>query len=158
MADIEGQLADIAAAHPDWKGKEMAVAYVFEDQIGAYASGDARPRLMAGLGFVTPKEYDELAGDLFYSTFSWEEISRVDRDVLMWISGEPTVIEQIKANPLREQLTAAKEGREIFLGQLEAGAFSFSSPLSLPYFLEQLVPQIEAALDGDPATAVPESP
>ena len=158
VADTEGQLADIAAAHPDWKGKEMAVAYVFEEQIGAYASGDGRPRLMAELGFVTPKEYDELAGDLFYSTFSWEEISRVDRDVLMWISAEPTVIEQITSNPLRQQLTAATEGREVFLGQLEAGAFSFSSPLSIPYFLEQLVPQLEAAIDGDPATAVPESP
>jgi len=131
---------------------------VIEDQIGAYASGDARPRLMAALGFVTPKEYDELAGDLFYSTFSWEEISRVDRDVLMWISGEPAAIEQIKANPLRAQLPAAKDGREIFLGQLEAGAFSFASPLSIPYFLDQLVPQIEAAFDGDPATSVPESP
>ncbi len=156
--DVEGQLADIAAAHPDWKGKELAIAYVIEDQIGAYASGDARPTLMSALGFVTPKEYDELAGDLFYSTFSWEEISRVDRDLLMWISGEPTVIEQIKANPLRAQLDAAKDGREMFLGQLEAGAFSFASPLSLPYFLEQLVPQIEAALDGDPATPVPVSP
>ena len=99
VADTEGQLAAIAAAHPDWKGKEMAIAYVIEDQIGAYASGDARPTLMAALGFVTPKEYDELAGDLFYSTFSWEEISRVDRDVLMWISGEPTVIEQIQVQP-----------------------------------------------------------
>ena len=29
---------------------------------------------MAELGFVTPQEFDELAGDLFYSTFSWEEI------------------------------------------------------------------------------------
>ena len=158
VADTEGELAAVAAAHPDWKGQEMAIAYVIEDQIGAYASGDARPTLMAELGFVTPKEYDELAGDLFYSTFSWEEISRVDRDVLMWISGEPTVIEQIRSNPLREQLTAAKDGREIFLGQLEAGAFSFASPLSIPYFLEQLVPQLEAAIDGDPATAVPESP
>jgi iron complex transport system substrate-binding protein len=113
---------------------------------------------MAALGFATPPEYDDLAGDLFYSTFSWEEISRVDRDVLMWISGEPTVIEQIRSNPLREQLAAAKDGREIFLGQLEAGAFSFASPLSIPYFLEQLVPQLEAALDADPATPVPESP
>jgi iron complex transport system substrate-binding protein len=158
VADVEGQLADIAAAHPEWKGEEMAIAYVIEEQIGAYASGDARPRLMAALGFVTPEEYDELAGDLFYSTFSWEEISRVDRDVLMWIAGEPTVIEQIGSNPLRGQLTAAKDGREIFLGQLEAGAFSFASPLSIPYLLEQLVPQIEAAFDGDPATAVLESP
>jgi iron complex transport system substrate-binding protein len=159
VADVEGQIADVAAAHPDWKGKEAAVGYVLsETEIGAYASGDARPKLMEALGFVTPKEFDELAGDAFYSSFSWEEMARLDRDLLLWISGDWTTNEKVKANPLRQQLQAAAEGREVFMGQLEAGAFSFSSPLSLPYFLEQLVPQIEAALDGDPATAVPESP
>jgi iron complex transport system substrate-binding protein len=157
--DVEGQIVAIAAAHPDWKGKEVAVGYVLsETEIGAYASGDGRPKLMEALGFVTPKEFDELAGDAFYSSFSFEEMNRLDRDLLLWISGDWTTNEKIKANSLRQQLQAAAEGREVFMGQLEAGAFSFSSPLSLPYFLDQLVPQIDAALDGDPATTVPESP
>ena len=157
VADAEQLLADVAAAHPDWDGKELAIAYEFDGQIGAYASGDSRPQLMSSLGFVTPAEFDELAGDLFFSTFSWEEVSRLDRDLLMWISTEPDVVASIKANPLRTQLTASQEGREIFLAPLEAGAFSFSSVLSIPYLLDELVPQIEAALDGDPATSIPES-
>lgn len=33
-----------------------------------------------------------------------------------------------------------------------AAAFSFSSLLRLPYLLDRLVPQLEAALDGDPGT------
>ena len=57
---------------------------------------------------------------------------------------------------MRQQLDAVAEGREIFLGQLQAGAFSFSSVLSLPDLLETLVPQLEAAADGDPATEVPD--
>ena len=126
-----------------------------ETEIGAYASGDSRSQLLEQLGFVTPQEFDDLAGDLFYSSFSYEEISRLHRDVLVWISSDPSVTEAIEANPLRQQLTAATTGREVFLGQEQAGAFSFSNVLSLPYAVETLVPQLEAAADGDPATEVP---
>lgn len=38
-----------------------------------------------------------------------------------------------------------------------AGAIGFSSPLSLPFAIEQAVPRLVAALDGNPATPVPES-
>ncbi len=158
VADIEGQIQQVADEHPEWDGLEAAIGYVLtETEIGAYASGDARAQLLEALGFVTPAEFDELAGDLFYSSFSYEEIGRLDRDVLAWISADPAINAQIKANPLRQQLTAVAEGREIFLGQEQAGAFSFSSVLSLPYLLESLVPQLEAAVDGDPATEVPEA-
>ena len=116
IADVEGQLQSAADAHPEWDGLEAAVGYVLsETEIGAYASADPRPRLMAALGFVTPAEFDELAGDLFYSSFSFEEMGRLDRDVLVWISGDPAINDQIRANPLREQLAAVTEGREIFL-------------------------------------------
>jgi iron-siderophore transport system substrate-binding protein len=156
VADVERQIADVAAAHPEWDGLEAAVGYVLtETEIGAYASGDARAQLMEALGFVTPAEFDELAGDLFYSSFSYEEIGRLDRDVLVWISSDPAINERIRDHPLRRQLHAAAEGREIFMGQRQAGAFSFSSVLSLPYLLDTFVPQLEAAVDGDPATEVP---
>jgi iron complex transport system substrate-binding protein len=155
VADTEQLLADVAAEHPEWDGKELAIAYEFDGQVGAYASGDGRPRLMSALGFVTPQEYDELAGDLFFSTFSWEEVSRLDKDLVMWISSAEDIVESIKANPLRGQLVASQEGREIFLDPLEAGAFSFASVLSIPYLVDVLVPQIEAAMDADPATSIP---
>jgi iron complex transport system substrate-binding protein len=70
----------------------------------------------------------------------------------------PAPVTELNTSAEEQFASVAKDGREIFLGQLEAGAFSFSSPLSIPYFLDQLVPQIEAAFDGDPATSVPESP
>ena len=58
----------------------------------------------------------------------------------------------LKADPLRQQLRAAKEGREIFLDNLQGGAMGFSSVLSLPYAIDALVPHLAAAVDGDPAT------
>ena len=48
------------------------------------------------------------------------------------------------------------EGREVRLatdGALAGG--SFISVLSLPVILDQLVPMLAAAVDGDPATEVP---
>ncbi len=37
----------------------------------------------------------------------------------------------------------------------QAAALSFSSPFSIPYLLDTLVPQLEAGADGDPTTEVP---
>ena len=35
-----------------------------------------------------------------------------------------------------------------------SGAIGYSSALSLPFLLEEAVPKLAAALDGDPATVV----
>jgi iron complex transport system substrate-binding protein len=143
------------AEHPGLAGAEATVSYVLdESQIGAYGPEDARSRLLTDLGMVIPPEIADLAGDQFYSQFSWEQIELVDRDLLIWITGEPGVVERIQADPLRQQLDAVEQGREIFLTDMESGAASFSSVLSLPYLLDTLVPKLAAAVDGDPATPV----
>jgi iron complex transport system substrate-binding protein len=50
------------------------------------------------------------------------------------------------------------EGREVFLdsfGSTLGAATSFLTPLSIPYLLDELVPMMAAAIDGDPETEVP---
>ena len=109
---------------------------------------------MTGLGFVIPEAIDQAAGDAFYASFSAEQIDVLDVDALVWIAdvGEQGAI---VASPLRNGLNAVKEGREVWVADILAGAMSFSSPLSIPYVLEHLPPELEAAVDGDPATPVP---
>lgn len=51
-------------------------------------------------------------------------------------------------------LQIGREGRQVFTDLLTNGASSSSSPPSIPYLLDQLVPQPEAAVGGDPATQV----
>jgi iron complex transport system substrate-binding protein len=156
ITGIEDRLAEDAAANPELAGQEGTMSYLFEDgTIGAYGPGDARSRLLTDLGMVIPQVVIDAAGDQFYSQFSLEEISKLDHDVLVWLTYQPEAVAQLKANPLRQQLTAATEGREIFMTELQAGAASFSSVLSLPYLLDSLVPQLAAAVDGDPATSIP---
>jgi iron complex transport system substrate-binding protein len=128
---------------------------VFEDgTIGAYAPGDARSRIITDLGFVIPQVVIDAAGDQFYSQFSLEEIDKLDHDLLLWISYEDAAVAAIKASPLRQQLEVVSEGGEIFMTEMEAGASSFSSVLSLPYLLDTLVPKLAVAVDGDPVTVV----
>lgn len=156
IAGIETSFSDIADAHPEWSGREATVSYgMSESTIGAYASDDTRSRLLTDLGFVIPPEIDELADGLFYSEFSLEEIDQVDRDLLVWIGAEGSVGEQIRSHPLHDTLAAVQEGREIFWTELQGAAAGFSSPLSLPYLLDSFVPQLEAAMDADPATEIP---
>ncbi len=48
----------------------------------------------------------------------------------------------------------AKQGRDVFLAQddLLQAAYGVNTLLSLPTVLDQLVPRLAAAVDGDPAT------
>jgi iron complex transport system substrate-binding protein len=155
IADTEALIATHAADNPAFEGKEATVSYVFEDgSIGAYGPTDVRSRLLTSLGFVIPQVVVDAAGDQFYSQFSMEEIGKLDHDVLVWVSYLDPQVEAIKASPLRQQLDVVEAGGEVFMGEMEAGAASFSSVLSIPYALETLVPQLALAVDGDPATVV----
>lgn len=156
IEEIDTRLTSVRADHPEFEGKEVALGFALsESEIGAYASQDLRARLMSDLGFITPPEFDELAGDRFYASFSLEQMKRLDRDLLVWIADSDETYERIEASPLRGQLDVVTEGREVFLDPVAAAAGSFSSPLSLPYFLDEVVPQLAEAIGGEPATPTP---
>ena len=158
VTDLEARFVEIRETYPEFEGATLAVAFAFDGSPGVYASQDTRPRLLSNLGFVTPEIYDELAGDSFFTNFSEERMPELlDVDLVIWLASSDEGIQQIQDQPLRAQLDAAQEGQEIFLGQMLGGAFSFSSPLSIDFLLDELVPMLEAAVDGDPNTVVPES-
>ena len=102
-----------------------------------------------------PPQFDELAGESFFFSISNEEMSVLDTDVVIWIIGDDPTIEAVKNLALRPAMRAFKEGRELLTSFEVSGAFSFGSPLSIEYVLDELVPELALAVDGDPATPVP---
>ena len=65
------------------------------------------------------------------------------------------------ADPLFSGLDVVTEGRTVLLGSYSgavSAALGYGSPLSLPFLLDEVVPALAAAADGDPATAVPAAP
>jgi iron complex transport system substrate-binding protein len=154
-AAVEELYAGVREAHPEFAGATASVAFQFQGQPGAYATGDARAQMLAELGFVTPPEFDELAGDQFYFSLSAEQIATLDTDVIVWLGSDEATIADIRDTALRPTLRAFAEGREVVADPMLAGAFSHGSPLSIPFVLDELVPELALAVDGDAATPVP---
>lgn len=151
---IEDRIAAIASDHPEWQGMSAAIAFYWNDAPGAYTSVDIRSQFLEKLGFKIPAAIDDVADEgAFYISISNEDISALDADVLIWFG----TFDEVSNVALRETLDAYKEGREIFTPDLLADAFSHSSLLSLDYAIDELVPLIELAADGDPETVVPGS-
>lgn len=157
VSAIETRMANIAKAHPAWDGMTAAVAYMYDGAPGAYHSNDVRPQLLSELGFVTPEAIDSVGDpDAFWMTLSPEDISPLDTDLLIWMV-DGGALEDVKNMALRKTLNAYKQGREVLSPPLLSAALSYASTLSLNYALDELVPLIELAVDGDPQTVVPTS-
>ncbi|MFQ3231135.1 iron-siderophore ABC transporter substrate-binding protein [Reinekea sp.] len=148
---INNQLADIAKKNPEWVGKTATMSNVRSDNIGIYSRHDIRAQLLSKIGFSVPKEIDSLTeGENFVVNISFEAIELLDADLVVWMAYSG--FDDIYKLTGRPFLNAAKEGREIFMGDQLASALSHASLLSLPFAIEQLEPMIKAALDGDPNT------
>lgn len=82
-----------------------------------------------------------------------EDLSSLETDLILWThtADQAATFDKI---PLRPTLTAYAQGREIYTDYDLTAALSLSSPLSLDYALDHIVPLMEAALDVDPETIV----
>jgi iron complex transport system substrate-binding protein len=153
VAEVEEKFAQAREENPEFEGKTAALAYASGDGgFGAYATGDYRVRFFEDLGFETPKAIDELAGDSFYVDFSAERLRLIDQDVVVMFAKREDVID----HPVYRRLDAVREDRVIYLDLEDqlAGALGYSSPISLPYAIDEAVPRLAAAIDGDPKTKV----
>lgn len=155
--DVEETFAEAREQNPSLAGKTATFGIMFEaGSVSAYGPQDARGRLLADLGLQLPKAVVDGAGDTFFAAVSGERLREIDADALVW--GEfGDSDDYVRKLPLRPSLKAVKTGGEFFLTDQESGAASFGTALSLPALLDTFVPKLVAAVDGDPATAVPGS-
>ncbi|WP_224000360.1 ABC transporter substrate-binding protein [Aureimonas sp. SA4125] len=142
------------ARNPLWAGKTGVAAYHTGGETGAFTGADTRARFLADLGFRLTRGISALSGpDGFYVPLSPEDLSPLDADVLVWMSGLEQVPDLVGL-PMRRTLKAHREGREVMAGPLVSGAMSHGSVLSLPFALRALEADLAAAADGDLDTPV----
>lgn len=142
--ELTAQIDEAAAAHPGWA--EQTANFVVPAADGtwyAYTDQDNRGRLLTDLGFTIPPQILDLAGDLFYAQGSGENLGLVDADLVTYVTTEQDAVEAL---PLWQTIPAVADGRSVFVDQGLAGAMSFSTTLSLPYAIENLVPLLEGAI------------
>jgi iron complex transport system substrate-binding protein len=156
VTDVQAKFTQVRAAHPEFAGKTAMMATTWEGYY-VYGPQDARGRLLTDLGFTLPAGLAGVTGKEFGANLSKERTDLLDVGALVWLVDKyDTDKAKVQADPLYAKLKVKTEGRDIYLEneELVGGATSFVTVLSLPYLLDKLVPQLAAAVDGDPATAV----
>ena len=154
IADVEDRFAAAAAANPAFDGATALVGLAGADgQAYAYGPNDTRSEVLVQLGFEVPDAITEqVPEDSFFVTLSSERFDELDADVLVWVGGDAAAFETVVSEPLYPD-RVADEGRDLFLPYDPlGGAMSFASVLSLPFLVDELVPELQLALDGDPTT------
>lgn len=152
VEDVEAKFAKAKADHPEFAKATAVMAYGGASGYGAYTSEDTRSRFLADLGFTLPEEIDTLAKGAFYVDLSKEQFRLLDQDAVIMYGPQ----KEIEGDAVFKRSEAVKDDRIVYLdlGDQAAGALGFASPLSLPFAIDEVVPKLAAAVDGDPETAV----
>lgn len=149
LASIEQEVADQAAAHPEFAGKTIALVYPGTDMVSVYTPEDARASFMLDLGFTTAPAVTALAPDdaTFYYDLSAEKLNQLDADVLVAFGASDDEIDAFLATSAGKLLpqtaagTVAKVGGEAFVS-----AVSPPTALSLSWGLQDYVDVLSAAV------------
>jgi len=79
---------------------------------------------------------------------SAEQLPILDSDELVFATEEAKDVPALMKVKLFPRIPAVAGNRAVYTDATLSGAMYFVSPLSLPYVLDKLVPQLDAALDG----------
>jgi iron complex transport system substrate-binding protein len=152
QADVEQRVAAAREELPALETSTFSFGAQTADGFAVYSEQDLRARFFSDLGLEPPPEVADLVGEKFYADLSPERIDLLDADLVVMYGDQ----EGLERDAAFRRLEAVREGRVLYLpvdGDI-ANGLGFSSPLSLPYTIDALLPRLEAALDGDPATEV----
>lgn len=147
---VEGAITSANESNQGFNGATVAWATPVGDGT-FYLVGENTPpmRFLARLGLVNDPAIQELVSGLDSAVLSEEQIGMLEVDLL--ILHTPTDEERatLEANPLLSQLDVFQEDRVLFFVGNDPiyGALSFSTVSSLPYLIDELVPQIAERLD-----------
>jgi iron complex transport system substrate-binding protein len=143
------QLAAAAKANPVF-GRSTAVLIDPDDDGGVYvfARNDVRSRFLADLGLTMPPQIERLFGEQFYAQISAERLDLLDTaDVLVLVASRKPQTVALTGARTYKRLRAVREGRVVRIDNPDlAIAMSYSSVLSMPYQLREVVPRLQRAL------------
>jgi iron complex transport system substrate-binding protein len=151
VADVEAQMAAAAEEHPELAGTTFLYGTVdpaAADQVYLFTATDNRPKFLTALGMdLAPVvAEDKAAQDAFYITWSPERADELDSDIFVSSAADEAVGEAIAADPLLGSIPAVQEDTLVLqTDQQEVLSISASSPLSIPWALDNALPKITEA-------------
>lgn len=148
LADIDAQVAEQAAAHPELEGLSVALVFNTPDAFYVYRPADARVDFTLDLGLTSAESVEALAdGDqTFFYTLSRERLDELDSDVLVSYADTAEASRAFLDSPEAQLMEQVREGRvaEVVGTELIA-AVSPPTALSLTWGLEEYVAELSEA-------------
>ncbi len=157
ISPIEERFEQVKSDHPEFEGSTGLLAAVVDDgSFYIYAEGPA-PKFLRTLGLELPSDAaEQFSGENREPVqISLERLRILEADVLtLGLYGADKA--KLADIPVYQALDVVQQGRDVLMPELSLanGALSFGSVLSLPVALDEMVPRIAAAIDGDPGTEV----
>jgi iron complex transport system substrate-binding protein len=155
---IKKRFADAAAANPGFAGTPAIFlqAPYYEGKAIAYQDGLSTD-FLTDLGFTVPadiKPFAQAQGENTPQAYIPIENLGVlnSAKVLLWATEDQAARTELEAQPVYRSLTPVQGGNLVFTDATLAGAIYFTTPLSLPYVLDELVPLLDKAVAGNPET------
>lgn len=149
LAGIDAELAEAAAAHPEFAGLTLATAWDVGGVFYVYADEDPRVEFMLDLGFVNAPAVDALDTDEspFYFTLSYERVTELESDVLVVYGNSDDEVRAVTEGGYAQALPAIEQGAVAELVGVEfIAAVSPPSALSLSWGLDEVVAQLAEAV------------
>ncbi|MFK3677371.1 ABC transporter substrate-binding protein [Microbacterium sp. NPDC090218] len=152
--DIDAKFAEAAAAHPEFDGKSIVFLQnaIYDGAAIAYQDGLSTD-FLTDLGFTIPSEIDAYAPEDASGGQAYIPVENLDvlnaADVLIWGTESDDDITALEGEAFVTAIDAMKNKSVVYTDAVTAGAIYFTSPLSLPYVLDALVPALADAVAGN---------
>ena len=152
--DIDAQFADAAEANPEFDGKSIVFLQnaIYDGAAIAYQDGLSTD-FLTDLGFTIPSEIDAYAPEDSSGGQANIPVENLDvlnaADVLIWGTESDDDITALEDEPFVTAISAMKDKSVVYTDGITAGAIYFTSPLSLPYVIDSLVPALADAVAGN---------
>jgi iron complex transport system substrate-binding protein len=151
IAGIQDRIEQVAAEHPEFKDKTIAVGSFGADNY-VYMPGDPRVQILNELGFKNAPGVQALektnTKKEFALTISKEQVADVDADVLVaYVDGIGT--QKFLSDPVYSSLGAVRSGGVYAMqDQQVISGMSAVSVLSVPWVLDKILPGLSKAAEA----------
>jgi len=148
IADVDARFAKARQEHPGFAGKTVAVVEPYEaGKYAVFAPSDPKVVFLTQLGFTVPQRIAEAAGDEYAAEIGSERLDLIDVDRVVFLTSDPSAEARVRADRVWATLEVARRNGALFLPYEDpplGAALSFSTVLSVPYALDQILPLLGA--------------
>jgi len=153
-AETEATIEQAREDYPELQGSSVIYSFLSTadmSSVGFYTPQDPRVAILNDLGMTNPPAIEKLSKEgTFYGTVSAERAADLESNVLFTYAETEDDLQTFEDDKLLGQIPAVESGHTYAEVDKEMGlAATNPSPLSVPVIVEEFLPGLAAAAEGD---------